>query len=260
MRVLSVSVFLSLGLARVLPSSILDLLEYPPTDEGRCKVGISFEGLEAAIGEHQDFMSSGGASYYNPDSPKGFLYHLAFTWTDPDCNHDRYGCSGFGCDHFECSEEQKQLANGKWAVIGDGGWDDVEVLAICEEGCPDWKGDCKHQYHVKSGPPLNCPMWPADWSSNQVWRVLKPLHGGAPKTVSQVSSTCCKRQPQQCDACAKDTCSDLISLLYNACPPNGASIFHGQTELQKACCKEYHSSLVPYPVCGCDHVPTRCAH
>ena len=125
---------------------------YPPTDAGRCQVGLTFTGLPDSFGG--DYLWGGPDGYYR-DGP-GRTY-LSYTYSDPHCNHTAYGCAGYGCDFYGCSASDAKMAKGKWAIIS--GDMSAKVVATCEEGCPDWITDCKDLYNVQdpSAPALRCP-------------------------------------------------------------------------------------------------------
>jgi len=142
------------------------------------------------------------------------------------------------------------------------------LLAVCQSGCPDFKPSCADIYnqenctesHTEDGC-LHCPIWPETWNSTMQWQILTTPSGSPAQKPQNVTSNayCCKRKPMECDTCNQGTCSGLIGLFHNNCPPNGGGFIHHQSKLQKDCCVQ-HESITGFPVCECDMVKTECDH
>lgn len=211
-----------------------------------------------------DYMNS--ASDYHRFANK-MQYTLGFTWTDPDHpQHTRHGC-----DALSCSPEDRKLAAGKWGIIARTDLTRLQMtlFAVCEDGCPDLKPSCAHIYnqrnctesHTADGC-LHCPIWPAGWQSKMTWRILNSSAGvplEEPRSAT-ADSYCCTRKPQECDACGGDTCTGLIGLFHNNCPPNNATFLHRQTKLQNDCCEIFKPPPLAIPHCACKEPPRECAH
>ena len=186
---------------------------------------------------------------------------LSYTWTWKECNHTHYGCAGYGCDFFDgCPAADADAAREKWAILSANGMGTTEVLAICEEGCPHWTPNCLDLYTAggkpvtnPSDPPYLCPLWPKEWATAQTWRIV-----ATNETKKTVTSSCCKRKPQLCDACHTNTCRGLSGLLFHRCPPS-KSIFP-ITKVQQNCCQQMHSPLLPSTSCVCVGSPFQCQH
>mmetsp|Transcript_37264 Transcript_37264/g.115996 ORF Transcript_37264/g.115996 Transcript_37264/m.115996 type:complete len:257 (+) Transcript_37264:88-858(+) len=225
---------------------------------GRCKVGLTFSGLGPELSG--DFIGDGNAFGRFTDSPKA-EYSLGFTWKNPE----RPGQGGWGCEFWPCSAEDKALAAGKWAIAArtDFARADMRVLAVCEEGCPDFKPSCGALFNQPPDAPdlIYCPIWPQAWSKPMKWKIVASETGKVPEpTVVASTGSCCRRKPMECDACHKGTCEGLIGLLHNNCPPNNGSILHWQSKLQSHCCEISRPPPIELPVCGCKIVETECDH
>ena len=237
--------------------------------DGRCKVGLTFQGLGIEL--DGDYMS------YQRDSrsfsaAKNSSVRLAYTYTMPDLNRSRYGPAGFGCDDFGgwgppggCSRADAEMTRNRWAffdIPGRVSQTPARVLAVCEEGCPDWTPDCKDLFTAggaapPSQPPYDCPLWPEAWPKKQRWRVL----GADGPTNATATMTCCERKPQHCDSCDNgQTCASLIGLLHNNCPPKQGSVLHPQSPFQQECCRTAESPPLDLPYCICKPTPTVCQH
>ena len=244
---------------------------YPATDDGRCKVGLTFLGLGDAL--DGDFMTFGFAPRFFGSANHSDLL-LAYTWTMPNLNRSRYGGDSFGCDEFggwgpqgACSDADAALTRGKWALFNmPGGIGKVKpkALAVCEEGCPHWTPDCKDLFSVgkpaPGTPPYLCPLWPEVWRQPMAWRVLGDGSAGSEERNATATTGCCQRAEQHCDPCGDGTCRPLIGFLSNNCP--GAKGHpKPKTQLQKDCC---HEIAGPGPwgslECVCKPTPTLCKH
>jgi len=230
------------------------------TDLDRCMVGMTFSGLSANL-DAADFMD--GGSEYQALLDDGILLFLSYTWTDPD--YLGGGAARYGCDRYSCSDEDRALASNKWAIIQRTNYNfAASVLAVCDEGCPDFKPTCEDIYNQAARPEeerSHCPIWLANYSgSPMTWRVLQAASGDSWTTATGVTMNCCERKAQECDACSTDsTCSSLIGLTHNNCPPNEGSWLHPQSDLQKHCCEEHivapwdtHACMCKSPEDACD--------
>lgn len=225
----------------------------------RCKVGLSFSGLGGVLsgdymGNGDEFLRVGGGNVEQ--------LFLGFTWTDLD--HPQH--TTYGCDFKHCSESDKAIALGKWGIMGHnqsdqpfGSW---HLRAVCESGCPDLKPSCNEIYNQPASDPdpLHCPIWPADWDSTMEWRIISVAGYTGPERVT-AHVFCCKRRPIECDACSdSQTCSGLIGISHNDCPPNKGSLFHRQSKLQADCCVQTRPPPFFNPRCICSQPPTECDH
>lgn len=241
---------------------------YPPSADGRCKVGLTFQGLGAQL--DGDYMTHVSTSRSFQQATNSSL-KLAYTYTMPDLNHSAYGPDGFGCDHFGgwgppggCSKADAEMTRNRWALFeipGSPGETPAKVVAVCEEGCPSWTPDCKDLFTVgtapPSQPPYDCPLWPARWPEKQRWRVL----GAEGATNVTATMSCCERKPQHCDPCdSGETCSSLIGLLHNNCPPEKGALLHPQTPFQQDCCRTIESPPLDSKSCVCQPTSTVCQH
>lgn len=140
------------------------------------------------------------------------------------------------------------------------------VLAVCEDGCPDFKPSCADIFnqigctegHTEDNC-LHCPIWPAAWNSAMKWNIVKTTSGSPSQSSQMVEANafCCKRKPQECDACTHDTCSGLIGLLHDTCPPNEPSFWQGKlSKLQTDCCQEQKGDFGK--TCFCKLPTTQC--
>ena len=161
------------GVPQAAAAATQRLYSYPVNDSYRCRVGLTFSGLGAALSG--DYMDGGGGAFFAPDKVDRGVLFLAFTWTDP--NHTQH--TPYGCDMYGCSAADKSRARGKWGVIAQvAGSSTYSLLAVCDGGCPDWKPSCADIYNQ---PPtesaLHCPVWPATWNATQSWTVLNATDG-----------------------------------------------------------------------------------
>mmetsp|Transcript_69608 Transcript_69608/g.123194 ORF Transcript_69608/g.123194 Transcript_69608/m.123194 type:complete len:277 (+) Transcript_69608:32-862(+) len=236
-------------------------------EHDRCKVGLTFSGLGPDL--DGDYMANGPGAYVRHVGSGNLAeMNLGFTWTDPD--HPQH--TPYGCDFWTCSSDERKIAAGKWGIIGRTKMasERYKLLAVCEEGCPDFKPSCAEQFNQQNCTEgraedncLHCPTWPNVWQSRMQWRsLISSLEGVLTKGQHNVTleATCCKRKEQECDAANEDTCSGLIGLFHNNCPPNAGSLLHPQTKLQKDCCTVYRPPPLDLPGCGKAMVPTVCDH
>ena len=242
---------------------------YPPNDDGRCKVGLTLNGLGVLDG---DYMDGRGNFYIYAAEPRpALLTLLAYTYTF-HFNKSAYGGDSYGCDHFggwgpqgACSAADSAMTRGKWAIFlldGPVGQAKPTVAAVCEGGCPNWSPDCKDLFNGSpDDPPILCPLWPNKWQKAQTWRILNGTLLGTQLRSANVTSNCCERQPQECDPCSYDTCSDLTTLFSNTCPPHKPSPQKPLTKLQSDCCQtEGSGGPLPHDICACKVAPTVCKH
>lgn len=247
---------------------------YPDSDDGRCKVGLTFTGLGQLDGDYMGFERA-GRSYYRDGFEAGHILQLAYTYSMPNLNHSFYGGNSFGCDEFKgwgppggCSKADTAMTRNKWAFFSTPTPIDsapAKVLAVCEEGCPHWTPDCKDLWTAggkppPSDPPYLCPLWPEKWPEKQTWRILSG-NGTTKNTTVSATVACCERQPQECDACdSHQTCSGLTGLFHNSCPPEKGSVIFPQTKLQKDCCQTVTYPPLDQKECVCTGSPTVCKH
>jgi len=222
----------------------------------RCKVGLTFTGLGDMDG---DYMGNGN-NFVAHSISYGEL-RLGFTWTDPD--HPQR--TPYGCDMYSCSAADQALARGKWGILGrtDISSMHYRLLAVCESGCPDLKPSCTDIFNEPPSEPnpLHCPIWPATWNSTMEWKTFSTTSNRSQQLVS-AHGVCCRRKPMECDACDQHTCTGLIGLLHNNCPPNQGSFLNPVSEFQKHCCEEYRPPPLELPSCGCSRsrFETKCDH
>lgn len=225
----------------------------------RCQVGLTFANLGPDL--TGDYIWEGNHFTHFPDFLPHFYFELGFTWKQPN----RPQQAGWGCDFWDCTPEDMELATGKWAIATRIDIMDtkMKVLAVCEEGCPDFKPSCGDIYNQKSDDPdlIYCPIWPAAWNEPMKWRIVKTHNGTLPQPVEVTTDgQCCKRKPMECDACGASTCGGLIGLFHNNCPPNSGSLLHPVSQLQKDCCNIERPPPVELPVCVCNLPATQCDH
>lgn len=141
------------------------------------------------------------------------------------------------------------------------GSDHGSLVAVCDDGCPDWKPSCADIYNQ---PPtesaLHCPVWPQEWNAMQRWTVLNATDGKGDRNAT-ASSYCCKRKADECDKCVRDeTCHGLTGIFSDHCPPKPPPKFHPITPLQEACCQHVSNPVLPFNECSCKVPPTVCDH
>ena len=72
---------------------------YPKTDDGRCKVGMTFAGLDDALdGDYMTFLSS-ARSGLGPSPGNATNLRLAYT-AELYYNHSEAGSNSYGCYEF----------------------------------------------------------------------------------------------------------------------------------------------------------------
>mmetsp|Transcript_11670 Transcript_11670/g.41688 ORF Transcript_11670/g.41688 Transcript_11670/m.41688 type:complete len:263 (-) Transcript_11670:111-899(-) len=228
----------------------------PAFNTSRCKVGLSFSGLSPEL--TGDYIGNGNSFYRFAGHVE---FDLGFTWKSPD----RPQQAGWGCEFWDCSPEDKAVVAGKWAIASRTDFASVQmhVLAVCDEGCPDFKPSCGDIFNQPPDAPdlISCPIWPRAWQQPMKWRILNDTSGKSPKpVVVATTGKCCKRKPMECDACSSSSCGNLIGLFYNNCPPNAGSFMHPQSKFQKDCCVVDRPPPLELPVCTCGSTETQCDH
>eukprot|EP00747_Dinoflagellata_sp_TGD_P178795 gnl/TRDRNA2_/TRDRNA2_28434_c0_seq1.p1 gnl/TRDRNA2_/TRDRNA2_28434_c0~~gnl/TRDRNA2_/TRDRNA2_28434_c0_seq1.p1 ORF type:complete len:241 (+),score=22.79 gnl/TRDRNA2_/TRDRNA2_28434_c0_seq1:81-803(+) len=203
-------------------------------DAVRCQIGVTLTGIGRLEADYMHRGELGGQDYY------GHFDSSTLRWTYL-VRYDNASQNSY------LAPADALRAAGQWTLV-DGGRPDCgahlnekpcKLLAICSKGCPD----------IPATTSVTAP-WPAAGHFHTEWED----EAGTAITPVSASASCCRRKPQECDACTAGTCGGLLNWLN--CPASGFRAKHHP--LERDCCEREWA--VFNSVCTCKQPETLCDH